>query len=304
VTVILPTYRRPDSLRRALAGLSAQTDPGVPWELVVIDNDDGGGAEAVLRAGASGLPSWRYVREERRGSAHARNRGIAEARGEIVAMTDDDCVPEREWLGRITAPILAGRCDATGGKVVLDPSVARPRWFDEEGIGGYLASWDPAAEERDLSADEFFITANAACRTEILRRSGGFDPALGPRGKTPLVADDNLLSRRIHAVGARIRHVPEAVVVHELVPERLNRRYLLRRAYAQGRSDWILDRDTLSQRRFGGARTATSWLGSELRARFKEGIFRPAVAFHAACDIARITGALRQAVAISLEQRR
>src|SRR5207302_6887970 len=86
VTVVLPTYRRDAALGRALAALARQTDPGVPWNLVVVDNDDAPGSEATVRAAAESFPvPVRVVHERRRGASSARNRGIAEASGTIVA---------------------------------------------------------------------------------------------------------------------------------------------------------------------------------------------------------------------------
>lgn len=303
-TVILPTFRRPRALERALASLAAQRAPGLTWELVVIDNDDPPGSEAVFRAGVERLPvPARYVREPRRGVAHARNLGIAEASGGIVAMMDDDVVAAEDWLARLLEPILSGRCDGTGGRVLLDPAVPRPRWFDELGIGAYLASWDLGHQERDLVYWEIVLTANAAFRADLLRETGGFDPSLGPRGRLPMVADDNLLVRKFRACGGRMRWVPAAVVIHELTSERLSRGYLLRRAYAQGRSEWILDRELLSQRKLNGARVALGWLGHEFRLRWREGIHRPAVSFHVATDLARTFGALREAASWALPRR-
>jgi GT2 family glycosyltransferase len=300
ITVILPTFRRPAGLASALGGLAEQDDPGLPWELVVIDNDDPPGAEPVFAAHgeAVGAPA-RLVRESRRGSAHARNRGIAEATGEIIVMLDDDVRPQPEWLKGLVEPIVRRRAEATGGRVILDPSVPRPAWFDEPGIGGYLTHLDHGPAERELAPSEIVLTANAAFRTEDLRRTGGFDPALGPRGRTQLVNDDTLLLRRIRSVGGRVRYVPGATVVHDLPTARLTRRYVLRRAWAQGRSDWILDWEILARRRFGGARVALAWLVQELGRRRREGLSRSAVRFHAACDLIRTAGALREAAVLS-----
>lgn len=303
LTVILPTYRRPGSLVRTLDGLAAQ-DPGVDWELVVVDNDDEPGAEVAFRSREEAFGGRaRLVRETRRGAAHARNRGIAEARGAVTAMIDDDVVPAADWLGTLVAPILAGRCSGAGGLVLLDPSVDRPPWFDEVAIGGYLARWDLGPHERAVDEKEFFLTANCAFDTAKLRASGGFVSSLGPRGKTPLVNDDAQLVRSVRALGGELRWVPAAVVFHELSDARLNKRYLLRRAYAQGRSDWILERDELSSRKLGGARVATSWLSKEIGRRWKEGVRRPEVRFHLACDLARTGGALREAVRGILRKR-
>jgi glucosyl-dolichyl phosphate glucuronosyltransferase len=300
-TVIIPTYRRPAGLTRALEALATQDDPGVAWDIVVIDNDAAPGAQDAFDSVAAKLEvPVRYVRETQRGSAYARNRGIAEASGEITVMLDDDVTPARDWLRILLAPILAGRCEATGGRVVLDPGVGRPGWFDEAPLGAYLGSWDLGDEEHEIDAsiNRFLITSNCAFKTDVLRASGGFDPALGPRGGTPLVNDDVLLSRRVAATGARLRWVPGALVVHDLPPERLRPGYLLKRAWAQGRSDWLLDAETLAGRRFGGARVALSWLGGELKRRSKEGILRRRVAFHLALDVARTAGSLREAPAV------
>jgi len=302
-TVMIPTFRRPEALGRALDALADQSDPGIPWDLVVIDNNDPPGTEVVFRAHKGAIPvPTRRVLERRRGSAYARNRGIAEATGTVTVMIDDDVVPARDWLRRLVAPIIDGTCDATGGRVVLDPSVPLPRWFDERGIGGYLTLFDAAESERDLLPDEYVVTANAAFRTDVLRASGGFDPALGPQDGIPLVGDDVLLTRRVRSVGGRVRYVPEAVVIHELPPARLRPAYLLRRAYAQGRSDWILDRAELSARRFRGARVAADWLAGQLRSRLAEGPFRRDVAFHAACVLIRTIGALREGFARRTEE--
>jgi glucosyl-dolichyl phosphate glucuronosyltransferase len=301
-TVIIPTYQRPAGLKRALEALSVQQDPGVAWDVVVIDNDAAPGVTETFTEAASRFPRpVRYVGESQRGSAYARNRGIAEAAGEIVVMLDDDVTPARDWLERLLAPLLAGRCDATGGRVVLDPSVSRPGWLDEPPLGSYLGSWDLGPSEREIDPSvvgQFFITSNFAVRAGVLRASGGFDPALGPRGRTPLVNDDVLLTRRIATAGGRLRWVPDAVVVHDLPPDRLRPRYLFKRAWAQGRSDWRLDADLLATRGLGGARVALSWLAREVRQRSREGLRHRKVVFHLALDVARTAGSLREATTL------
>ena len=139
------------------------------------------------------------------------------------------------------------------------------------------------------------LTANLLTRTQLLRDIGGFDAALGPRPGAQLVADDDQLVRRLREAGARAHWVPDAVVVHELPAERLRRRWLLRRAYLQGRSDWRLDRAKLERRKAHGGRVALAWWTEQLQQRQAEGLREPAVAFHAACDLARTLGAVAEA---------
>jgi GT2 family glycosyltransferase len=308
VTVVLPTYRRDAALGRALAALARQTDPGVPWNLVVVDNDDAPGSEATVRAAAESFPvPVRVVHERRRGASSARNRGIAEASGTIVAFMDDDVVPRPNWLHRLLAPLLDGRCDGVGGRVLLDASPPRPSWFDVTWMGRCLADFTPYEEEALVPPDGYVLTASAAFRADLLQATGGLDVVLGPRPGVPMVNDDVGLCRRFAALGGAIRYVPDAVVVHELPTTRLRRRYLVRRWYAQGRSDWLLEREALVATRTGGAGAAwwnlTDVLGNHLRAAMGKANApgsRRFELFKATCELARVAGILRESVAFNV----
>lgn len=300
VSVILPTYRRPAGLTRALRGLALQTAT-FPWEVVVVDNHGGDRAEEIVAQLSHGHPaSLRYHVEARPGASHARNRGLGEASGPIVAMIDDDVVPGPGWLVALVTPILEGQADGVAGRVVLDPTVPRPRWLDERVVGRYLTRFELGPVPRELRPDEFAVTANAAFRADLMDRVGRFDPRLGPRGRVQLVSDDVGLSYALMRAGARLLWVPDAVVVHDLPASRLRRRWLLRRAYLQGRSDWIVHRGDLKMRRLNGARVAVTWLLREARQRRNEGLRHPDVRFHLLCDLARTAGRLQQAITWSL----
>lgn len=287
LTVVLPTFRRPASLARALAGLARQAG-APPYRLVVVDNDPEPHPAPQVPAGA------RLVREHVRGAAAARNRGLAEADTVLLAMLDDDVVPDPGWLRALAAPVLEGRADVTGGRVVLDPTVARPRWLAPE-LEGYLSALDLGPDEAELGPEQILLTASLLTRTALLREIGGFDVRLGHHGTTRMFGEDVQAVRSLRATGARVRWVPDAVVVHELPAARLRPGWVLRRAYLQGRSDWRVDRAALERRGARGARVAGSWWLGESRQRRAEGLGSRAVAFHAACDAARTMGALVEA---------
>ncbi|HEU5033457.1 MAG TPA: glycosyltransferase [Mycobacteriales bacterium] len=298
VTVVIPTHRRPQSLRRALEGLAGQ-QADFRWDVVVVDNDADGSAQlAVAAAARSGLPVT-YVAEARAGAAYARNTGVDIGTGAVLAFLDDDVMPQPGWLAAVAAPVLAGRAVAAGGPVVLDPQAPRARWFDEDALGGYLSGFALPVEVDELRPQDILLTANLAVRREALAAVGGFDPDFGPRGRTQLVADDALLVRRLRRGGGRLVYVPAAVVVHELPPSRMTRGYLLRRAYLQGRSDWMLDRIEHAGRRFGGARPAvvhaTAWLRHRHEDRNRRAASGAPARFELACDVARYLGTLREA---------
>jgi glycosyltransferase involved in cell wall biosynthesis len=311
VTVVLPTRRRPVSLERVLRGLARQEDPGVPWDLVVVDNDAlPGRAEAAARAALDSLPvPVRVVVETELGASNARNRGIAEASGTIIAFIDDDVVPDDDWLARVIEPVLAGRCEAVGGRVELDPSVPRPRWFTPW-LVPYLADFSPWDSEIDLCSlprgvlsEPYLLTANAAFTADVLKRSGGFDPMLGPRDGVPFVNDDLYLCRQVIAAGGRIHYFPAAHVVHELPVARLRRSYMARRLYAQGRSDWLLEREVLATARTAGVLAGLEHLVADARAVVGPGRAAPAHRWLLA-SVARRSGFLREALVCLVRRRR
>jgi GT2 family glycosyltransferase len=308
ISVVVPTYRRPDALARALAGLTRQADPGAPWDVLVVDNDDSPGAEPVVAAAKDDFSvPIRLVREPRRGASCARNRGIAEAGGTIVAFLDDDVWPRGDWLRQLVVPLLEGRCEGVGGRVVLDTSRVLPGWFDQTWMSRCLSEFADWEEETELGPRDYVLTASAAFRSEPLRATGGLDELLGPRPGLPMVNDDVALCRRFAEVGGTIRYVPDAVVLHELPEARLRRNYFVRRWYAKGRSDWLLERDVLTLSRTGGAGAAWITLLGGLDAHWRaargqpvDGVRGWTRGFMAVCEMARVTGILREAVAFKL----
>ncbi|MER7435658.1 glycosyltransferase family A protein, partial [Pseudonocardia alni] len=104
VTVVVATRNRPESLARCLRAVLASDHPAL--SVVVVDNDpDDERTELAVRA--AGSDRVRYVREPRRGASIGRNRGLAEARTEIVAFTDDDTEVDPAWASRIAGAFAA-----------------------------------------------------------------------------------------------------------------------------------------------------------------------------------------------------
>lgn len=295
VTVVVPTWNRPFGLRRALEGLVHQLEPGAEWDVTVVASAGDPAARPVAEAVAGRLPVPVAVADEPEpGASRARNRGLETSR-RVVAFLDDDCVPEPGWLAAVSRPVLTGEWAAAGGRVVADPSVARPRWLGDA-LVAYLAEYDRGPDEHPLGGADFLLTANAAFDADLLTAAGGFDPLLGPSAGRPTVDDDVDVCRKVRAAGGRILYVPAAVVVHELPLSRLSPGYLLRRMHAQGRSDWVLDRATLGASPDRGLGAAGRQLAAELSSILRQGPWHRPVALHAAGSVARAAGFAREAL--------
>src|SRR5215472_278085 len=119
ITVVIPSYRRPDDLARAIASVLAQRGVTTPCEILVVDNDPEGSARAVTTemAGQSATPI-RYVGESRPGISHARNTGVANAAGRYIAFLDDDEEADPGWLASLVATMRRYGADIVKGPVM------------------------------------------------------------------------------------------------------------------------------------------------------------------------------------------
>ena len=134
VSVVIPTYNRADFLRQTLAGLVSQQFPRDHFEVLVIDNNSSDQTREVVAEFAEARPAPRYLKESQQGLDYARNRGVAEARGEIVAFGDDDILVPPDWLAQLVVPLIADpdrRIGAIGGEVIPVFPDGLPDWVRE-----------------------------------------------------------------------------------------------------------------------------------------------------------------------------
>src|SRR5712691_696604 len=105
ISLILCTHNRCESLARGLNSAAALTLPdSVPWEVLVVDNNSNDQTRKVVEEFCHQNPGrFRYLFEPQPGLSYARNAGIREARGDIIAFMDDDVIVEPTWLQNLTA---------------------------------------------------------------------------------------------------------------------------------------------------------------------------------------------------------
>jgi len=116
ITVIIVTYNRSELLKTTLEALSCQSRQAD--EVVVVDNNSTDNTKRVAGSFHGRLPV-KYVFEKMQGIAIARNSGIENSCGDIIVFTDDDCVPEKDWLKYIEVPFLRDpSIGLVGGKVL------------------------------------------------------------------------------------------------------------------------------------------------------------------------------------------
>lgn len=195
VSVIIPHYCQPEALAECLASLDAQTLPRDRFEIIVVDNNSPGGPAPAQDAVADRA---RLLVETARGAGPARNRGAAEATGDVFAFIDADCVASPEWLEEGLKGL--DRFDVVGGRV--DVSVA-----DERAMTGAEAFERVFAFDfRSYIEDKGFTgSGNLFCRRETFEAVGGFRPA---------VSEDKDWSHRATAMGFSLGYHDAAAIAH------------------------------------------------------------------------------------------
>jgi glycosyltransferase involved in cell wall biosynthesis len=195
VSVVIPVRNGEHLLPGCLDALAEQDSPP-PFEVVVVDN---GSTDATARVAQRHPIGARVVTETERGPYAARNTGIAHSTGEIVALTDCDCLPEPRWLPAGVAAIDAG-ADLVGGRIAQrhnpDPSV-----WERYDRATYLR------QDRFVAEQGFAATANLFVRKTVFDDIGVFVPELVASG-------DLELGQRARAAGYSLVYAEEASVLH------------------------------------------------------------------------------------------
>jgi cellulose synthase/poly-beta-1,6-N-acetylglucosamine synthase-like glycosyltransferase len=163
-SVIVPVRDGEPTIADCLDAILATDYPADRREILVIDNGSSDGTAALIQS-----RPVRYLREGRRGVSNARNRGIAESRGEILAFVDADCQVEPQWLTELVRPFE----DPEVGSVAGDLQHTPPTTPAERQAARILGNWQSFAF---ASNPAYPITANAAYRRDVLERIGSFDP--------------------------------------------------------------------------------------------------------------------------------
>jgi glycosyltransferase involved in cell wall biosynthesis len=221
ISVVITTYNRADMLGTALQALLRQKGEGLRYEIVVVDNNSSDNTRATVENFiASGRANLRYVFEPKQGISHGRNAGIAAARGEIIAFTDDDVVTAENWLTTIRQAFAAHpSAGYIGGKILPHWTEPPPSWLTVHHWWP-LALLDAGDEPFAVNAANALClpTANAAFRRNVFSKVGPYLPEFSGR-------EDHEMYLRLWQAGIEGMYVPELVVTATVQPERYQKAY-------------------------------------------------------------------------------
>lgn len=233
-TVILATYNRAASLQATLETFSRLVPPpNLTWELLVVDNNSRDNtAEVVHKFAGNATFPVRYLFEKQQGRSAAVNAGIAVAKGEIVAFTDDDVLLHPDWLRNLMRTFERFDCAAVGGRVVPAWNEAKPEWLEMDGQQA-VVNFELGEEFKEIRLPP--LGANSAFRKRLYDKYGLYRLDLGVSGsKHTVTCEDTEFGYRLIRGGERIMYCPDAIIYHPVDPKRTTKEFFRRWYYYNG----------------------------------------------------------------------
>jgi len=198
ISIVIPVYNSKNFISDCLRALEQQTIPRDQYEIIVVDDGSIDNTVEVVKS----FESVRCISITHGGPAAARNAGVREAIGEIIAFTDSDCVPTPYWLEKITAPFDNKEVIGTKGVYRTSQKHVVSRFVQLE----YQYKYERMAR---LQSIDFIDTYSAAYRRDVILENGGFDTTF-----TLPSVEDQELSFRLAQKGYLMVFAPAAEVYH------------------------------------------------------------------------------------------
>lgn len=194
VSIVIPVYNRASLIGSVIEALLDQAYR--PFEIIIVDDGSTDNTERIVSS-----YQVKYIYQENRGPAAARNRGFRESGGDIIAFIDSDCIARKDWLENLIKGFDSPEVGAVAGSYdIANPESLLSRLIHEE------IKWRHSGFKRYIRA---FGSYNVAIRREVFEKVGGFDETYRTAS-----GEDNDLSYRILKAGYKIRFMPDALVAH------------------------------------------------------------------------------------------
>ena len=221
-SIVVPTHGRPEALADCVRCVEELDYPKDRYELIVVD-DGGGLPSGYLSEGLTSGVQAKVLSQVRSGPAVARNLGVEEAKGQLLAFTDDDCRPTPGWLKAMAAHLTDNDdCAVAGGTVNLSPNNLFA--IASETLIEFLRNYYRVSASRT----SFLTSNNFAISRDLYLKAGGFDASFERPG-----GEDRAFAVALAMDGVDIVHAPDALVYHANPPSFVS---FCRKHFAYGRA--------------------------------------------------------------------
>ncbi len=229
ISVIIPTYNRSKYLTNFLNSfLALKQDPMFNYEIILVDNNSTDNTKEVINDFSKNSKiKVKYLFEPKQGISNARNLGIKNASGDILAFTDDDVILNEDWLFNIADFAAKNTFDAIGGKVIPEYPANTPRWIlkYKDLLSGPILSHDHGDLIVNYKGKMVpFVGANMIVKRAVFDEMGFFNTGIGAGSGT--MGEDTELYKKMLNADKKIIYNPNIQLKHPVVKERMNLDYI------------------------------------------------------------------------------
>ena len=242
LTVVICTYNGSDTIGRTLDAFCQLHPPSGGWKLVIIDNASSDSTPEIIREFTRKLPLT-IIQEPRPGQTLAQNTGISHVEGDFAIFSDDDILPDPNWLVEWCRVIdRFPEIDIFGGTIEPEFERPPPAYIQNSGWMGMLyAVTDRTLPEGPVAPQVATIYGpNMGFRSSLLERGHRFDSRL-MAGPSPLLGNETDFVDRARKAGSSIGFAPSARVRHIVNKTQITWRWILKRFYRHGRTIYFLE---------------------------------------------------------------
>lgn len=241
LTVIICTYNREKYIRSLLESIAANDLNKQQYEIVLVDNNCTDNTQLVCEQFAADHTdvTFRYVVETEQGLSAARNKGIQEAKGDLIVYIDDDAFVDTHYLSDYVNWFASHpETMAAGGPI--EPYYEQgeePKWMTPY-TRALLTAWMNYGDKvREYPKGRYPGGGNAAYRKEVFDRVGLFNTSLGRKGGNLMGSEEKDIFAKMHALGMQVLYLPSPVLHHSIPPYKLEEEYFNRLTLQMGQSE-------------------------------------------------------------------
>jgi len=228
LTVIICTYNRAKYIGPLLESIAANDLPKSEYEILLVDNNCTDNTRAICEAFAVAHPDlqFRYVTEPEQGLSAARNKGIQEAKGDVIVYVDDDALVDAHYLRNYVEWFAAHpETMACGGPIEPLYETQEPSWMTPY-TKALLTAWMNYGDKvREYPKGRYPGGGNAAYRKEVFDKVGLFNTALGRKGGNLMGSEEKDIFDKMHALNMQVLYLPSPVLHHCIPQTKLEKDY-------------------------------------------------------------------------------
>lgn len=245
ISCVVCSYNREKYIVDAIESLVNQTLEKHRYEILIIDNnskDTTAELCKVLLEKYSDTVQIQYFLELQQGLSYARNRGIEEAKGELICYIDDDAIADPHFLKSIVDFFESHpKAGGVGGKIIPKYVDGVPDWINPF-MEGLVSKVDYGPSVFEFNGRKYPIGCNMTYFKADLIEVGMFDPDLGRKGTNTDGGEEKDIFYKIKNLGRSIYYLPQATVQHVIEQHRLNYDYIQKISLGIGKSERIRTR--------------------------------------------------------------